>query len=84
MEQSLNEFTGRVINGVIVPDDGVTLPEGEPVKILVGVASAQAVGDEHELTLGARLMKFAGIAEGLPADFSINHDHYLHGTAKRQ
>lgn len=22
--------------------------------------------------------------DGLPADFSVNHDHYLHGAAKRE
>ena len=33
---------------------------------------------------GAALLEIAGSAEDLPADFSINHDHYLYGTPKRQ
>lgn len=33
---------------------------------------------------GAALLEIAGSAEDLPADLSINHDHYLYGTPKRQ
>lgn len=30
-----------------------------------------------------RLLKLAGTAKGLPKDLAKNHDHYLHGAAKR-
>jgi hypothetical protein len=30
------------------------------------------------------LSKWAGKAEGLPADLAENHDHYLHGAPKRK
>ena len=30
-----------------------------------------------------RLRSLAGKARNLPADLAANHDHYLHGTAKR-
>jgi hypothetical protein len=30
------------------------------------------------------VLEVAGKAEGLPPDFSINHDHYIHGTPKRK
>jgi hypothetical protein len=30
------------------------------------------------------LLEVAGKAEGLPPDFSINHDHYIHGAPKRK
>ena len=30
-----------------------------------------------------KLRSLAGTARGLPSDLSVNHDHYLHGTAKR-
>ena len=31
------------------------------------------------------LLKFAGQADGgMPEDMSINHDHYLYGTPKKQ
>lgn len=33
---------------------------------------------------GAGLLEIAGSADDLPADLSINHDHYLYGTPKRQ
>ena len=33
---------------------------------------------------GAALLEIAGSAEDLPADLSINHDHYLYGTPKRE
>jgi hypothetical protein len=32
---------------------------------------------------GRNLVKFAGTVEGLPADYALNHDHYVHGTPKR-
>ena len=33
--------------------------------------------------LSEALLEFGGVAEGLPADMSENHDHYLHGVPKR-
>ena len=35
-------------------------------------------------TVWSALMALSGKAEGLPADLSAQHDHYLHGTAKRE
>lgn len=35
-------------------------------------------------TVWSALRDLAGKAEGLPADLSAQHDHYLHGTAKRE
>ena len=61
---------GTVSGGVIVPEQGVSLPEGAEVRIEVV---------EPRTTLGQRLMKFAGTAKGLPKDMARNHDHYLHG-----
>ena len=31
---------------------------------------------------GAALLEIAGSADDLPADLSINHDHYLYGAPK--
>lgn len=39
---------------------------------------------EDGYALNRELLKFAGIVKDLPADFSINHDHYLYGVPKRQ
>ena len=33
---------------------------------------------------GTALLEIAGSAEDLPADLSINHDHYLYGTPKME
>ena len=30
-----------------------------------------------------KLRSLAGKVRNLPADLAVNHDHYLHGTAKR-
>lgn len=32
---------------------------------------------------GEALLEVAGSVEGLPEDYSENHDHYLHGLPKR-
>ena len=32
---------------------------------------------------GRNLAKLAGTVEGLPADYALNHDHYIHGLPKR-
>jgi hypothetical protein len=32
---------------------------------------------------GEALSSLAGTVEGLPADYAVNHDHYLHGVPKR-
>ena len=34
-------------------------------------------------TVGDALLEVAGTAEGLPRDMARNHDHYLHGTPRR-
>ncbi len=34
--------------------------------------------------IGRVLLGFAGKAEDLPEDYSLNLDHYVHGLAKRQ
>ncbi len=73
------EFTGTVHQGVVVLDPPASLPEGQAVKIVVEAASNKTQTE----TVGQRLMKFAGTIEGLPADFALNHDHYLFGAEKR-
>jgi len=35
-------------------------------------------------TLAERLANVKGKAPGLPADASVNHDHYLYGAPKHQ
>lgn len=56
------------------------VPNGTRVEITVPVESARS---EDDLTLYDTLRDIIGKAEGLPADFAAEHDHYLHGTPKR-
>jgi len=67
---------GTVKNGMVVLDDGVSLPEGIRVQV---VAEAEST----EQPPFADLLKLAGIAKNLPPDFAAQHDHYIHGTPKR-
>ena len=69
------EFKGKVTGGVVVPEQGVSLPEGADVRI--------EIVEQPQTTLSERLMKLAGTARGLPPDMARNHDHYLHGRPKQ-
>jgi hypothetical protein len=68
-------YSGHVENGAIVLDQPVTLPDGVTVKIeLVALEEKDA---EAIPTLAERLACVIGKAEGLPLDWSENHDAYL-------
>jgi len=68
------------------------LPEGtevdisvRPVKRAKKTAPKRRTRDITKLpTLHETLKDFIGKAEGLPPDFSVNHDHYLYGAPKQQ
>ncbi len=66
--------TGKIVNGAVVLDNGASLPEGSRVRV-IAVLDLPTLADE--------MMEFAGILKGLPPDFSLNHDHYIHGTPKK-
>jgi hypothetical protein len=74
-------YTGTVHNGVVVLDDQPALPEGARVEVHV-VHKADAPTDERS-TLYERLKDVIGIAKGLPSDLAENHDHYIHGAARK-
>lgn len=70
-------YRGHIKNGVVVLDSSVSLPEGLKVEVC-------SVGEDESIpTLYDRLKDMIGIAEGLPADSSINHNHYLYGVTKK-
>ena len=71
------EYQGKVVDGVVVLENGESLPEGTRVR----VAPLEAIREDE--TLGQRLLKFAGTAKGLPSDMARNHDYYLHGIPKK-
>ena len=64
-------YKGKMKNGVVVLDGGHAPPDGAPVSVRL-------------LKPPGRLKPFIGIADDLPSDISINHDHYLYGTPKQE
>ncbi len=66
-------YRGHVENGVIVLDEPATLEEGTPVRIEVAIELSQ----QKHPTLAEQLGDLIGSCEGLPADWSENHDKYL-------
>ena len=68
-------FRGRFAGGVIVPEQGASLPDGTEVDI--------EVIESNQSTLSHRLLKLAGKAQDLPKDMARNHYHYLHGQPKK-
>ena len=75
-------LTGTVLNGVVVFDVGPPLPEGSKVSMVVQAPATQEDDTTGPGTL-APLLKFAGLATDLPADFAAQHNHYIHGAPKR-
>jgi hypothetical protein len=68
---------GIVQNGLIVLDQGATLPEGTRVEVV-----PEPTGEQPRKAKEF-LMQFAGCMTDLPSDLARNHDHYLHGTPKQ-
>jgi hypothetical protein len=82
-EEIIMSYEGHVVNGIIHLDHGVSLPEGAAVRVELvpghqAVPSAVDAPSQYD-----SLAPFVGKAEGLPADMSVNLDHYLYGTPKR-
>ena len=47
------------------------------------VRELEAALHQPKTAWGKALLEVAGTADDLPADLSVNHDHYLYGTSKR-
>ena len=81
---------GHIENGQIVLNQEISLPEGMKVRVeFVSNEPAEkstndASSSEELPSLYERMKPFVGAVKGLPADYAINHDHYLHGRPKRQ
>ncbi|MCK4659124.1 MAG: hypothetical protein KAV82_06335 [Phycisphaerae bacterium] len=72
-------YRGKVKNGVVVLDGEAMLPEG----VVVRVEPVEATKPKTGATVYKRLAEIAGKAAGLPPDLARQHDHYLHGQARR-
>ncbi len=70
---------GVVRNGKIEIEPHQELPEG--TRVLVRPKTENIEGESGPTLLS--LMKLVGTCDDLPADFAAEHDHYIHGTPKR-
>lgn len=77
------ELKGKVVDGVIVPDRRVELPEGAEIRFNVVKQAAKLKKPKKKSALSKVLLKYAGSVKGLPKDAARNHDHYLYGTPKK-
>jgi hypothetical protein len=76
-------YQGKMQNGVVVFEHTPALPEGTEVRVEAVPPSATKDPAPRGETVWDRLLKLSGAAKGLPADASLNHDHYLYGTPKK-
>jgi len=77
-------YRGHVVNGAVKLEEPVDLPEGAEVKVELVQTACEPSGDAEVPTLHERLRSLVGAAKGLPPDMSVNVDHYLYGSPKRQ
>jgi hypothetical protein len=73
-------YQGKVLNGVVVLDNGTKLPEGTRVR----VEPADEREEAQRAAWANEMLKLAGTVDDLPPDLAEDHDHYLHGTPKRK
>ena len=66
-------YKGHVENGMIVLDGPMDLPEGAEVRIELAALESCKTGNDSP-SLAEALSSVIGKAEGLPADWSENHD----------
>ena len=68
-------YRGTVKGGVVVLDGAQLPPDGTVVQVVVDEVPLPTWKDVFQDVIG--------IAPELPEDIAENHDHYIHGTAKR-
>jgi hypothetical protein len=68
---------GKIVDGSVVLPPGTKLPEGAAVK--VETIDPAAEGDP----LVAAIQKLSKPRPHLPADYALNHGHYLRGEPKK-
>ena len=79
------ELTGKVVNGVIILENGGTLPDGTIVRVEPVAESGPAESVQEISQLRDMLLSHAGVIDDpeLPTDLAENLDHYLYGAPKR-
>ncbi|MCY3023827.1 MAG: hypothetical protein NTW87_33025 [Planctomycetota bacterium] len=66
----------------IVPDEPVRLPKQQPLIVQIELAGAQPGAREYSAL--DWIEAHAVDDPSLPEDLSVNHDHYLYGTPKKE
>jgi len=74
-------IAGTVKDGVVILECTPPLADGTRVEVIVP-STVSTPSEAQEPTLRF-LLKYAGIANDLPADMAEQHDHYIHGTPKK-
>jgi hypothetical protein len=79
-------YQGHVENGAVVLDTPVALPEGAKVEVAVlGMTDASSARKPiWEIAVELANSIPEEDVKKMPTDGSINHDHYLYGTRKRE
>jgi hypothetical protein len=73
-------ITAVVENGSVKLPPNV--PDGTRVEVTLPDPPASSIPEEGYFL--KRLGEFTGMADDLPEDFALNHDHYLHGAPKKE
>ena len=72
-------YKGKVKNGMVVLQEGVSLPEDAEVNVeLVGPS-----GPKQPPSWAEVFKDVIGSVDDMPPDMAENHDHYIHGTPKK-
>jgi hypothetical protein len=78
---------GTVQNGVVVFQDGITIPDGTLVTIVPAPRVSEVAAEKDTRTIGQKLADLGRWVEtqpcNLPEDLAENHNHYLHGLPKK-
>ena len=74
-------FAGTFVNGKVEFDEPPPLAEGTVVDVVTRPPAPLKTQSEPTLL---SLLKLAGTAKDMPADFAEEHDHYIHGTPRRK
>jgi len=71
-------FKGTVSKGTVILPPEANLPDGTSVRIEADDKDSKAN------SVFARLSVLDGAIQDFPEDFAENHDHYIHGSSKRE
>jgi hypothetical protein len=88
LEDESVTFRGKIKKGKVLLDDPAALPDGTEVEVRPikkpRTPTKTTKAKKRSRSLAERYAPFIGKAKGLPADMSVNLDHYLYGLPKRK